>query len=113
MVLFFFFICAFTGNTESTVARDSHYKSVSEQHSYANALNDNLQFSTPKNIVRSVGNTDFNPVSDSYKVICSNRSIHQQFVVLLKTELPKRPGIPYRFYYRYCPDNSDDLPALS
>jgi hypothetical protein len=113
MVLFFIFICAFAGNTEQPAARDSHYKSVSEQQNYVIALNDAQQFSVPKYVIRNIENTDFKPVSDSYKILDNNRSLYQKILVLRKIELLIKPIIHSRFYYQYHSVDTDDLPVLS
>lgn len=113
LLLFFIFICAFAGNSEPPAARDSHYKSVSEQQNYAIALNDALQFSVPKYVIRNIENTDFKLVSDSYKILDNNRSLYQKILVLRKTEFLIKPIIHHRFFYQYYPVDTDDLPVLS
>ncbi len=113
MLLFFIFICAFACKTEPSAARDSRYKSVSEQQNYVIALNDAQQFSAPKYVLRIIENTDFNLVTDSYKITDTNKSLLQKIIVLRKTELLIKPIILTRFYYQYHAVDTDDLPALS
>lgn len=113
MVLFFIFICAFAGYSEPSAARDSHYKSVSEQRNYVIALNDAQQFSIPKYVIRNIENTDFKILSDSYKIIENNRSAHHWLLSLRKTELQVKPIIHHRFYYQFHSVDTDDLPVLS
>jgi hypothetical protein len=112
MVLFIFFICAFAGTIKPPAARDSHYKSVSEQKSYVIALNDAQQYSTPKNIIRRIENTDFKTYSDSYKIFENNRSAHHSLLSLQKAELLIKPVIHRLFYIQCHSIDTDDLPLL-
>lgn len=113
IVLFFIFICAFAGNIEPPAARDSHYKSVSEQKPYVIALNDAQQFSVPKYVLRNIENTDFKILSDSYKIIENNRSAHHRLVFHQKAELKIKPVVLHRLFYQYHSIDTDDLPVLS
>jgi hypothetical protein len=113
MVLFFFFMCAFAGNNQSSAARDSHYKSVSAQHSYTIALNDAQQVSTPKIVLLYLENTNFKLLSDCYKHIDNSRFVHHRIFALQKTELLIKPIILLRLYYQYHSIDTDDLPILS
>ena len=113
MVLFVIFICAFAGNIDSPSGRDSHYKSVSEQHAYTIALNDAQQVSWQKNVVRVLDNTDFRLLSDCPKIIDNNRSIHIRLLSLQKTELQIKPVLQQRLSYWYHSSDTSDLPDLS
>lgn len=113
IVLFFVFICAFAGNNEPPAARDSRYKSVSEQRLYVIALNDAQQFSVPEYGIRNVESPDFKIPGDSYKIRENNRSIHHRLVFYQKTELKIKPVVLYRLFYQYHSIDTDDLPVLS
>lgn len=113
IVLFFIFICAFAGNNEPPAARDSHFKSVSEQQSYVIALNDAQQFSVPEYVIRNIESTDFKILSDSYKIRENNRSVHHKLVFWQKTELKIKPVVLHRLFFLYHSIDTDDLPVLS
>jgi hypothetical protein len=113
IVLFFLFISAFAGNLNTSVGRDSQSISASELHSQVIALNDAQQISCQKIVIRYLENTDFKSVSDSYKIIDTNRSILHKILYLQKTELLIKPVIFHRSYYKYHIIDTDDLPVLS
>ena len=96
MALFFIFICAFAKNNDPPVTRYSHYKSVSENLVSVIALNDAQQYSTPKNIIRCIENTDLKLQSGFYKTIHDDKSIHHTLLFLQKSELLLKPVILLR-----------------
>lgn len=113
MVLFVIFICAFAENTNSGAGRDSHYKSASGQHAYTIALNDAQEVSSQKSVVRFLQNTNFRLLNDCYKIINNNKSIHNRFLLLQKTELLIKPVLQQLLSFWFYSSDTGDLPDLS
>jgi hypothetical protein len=113
LLLFFFMICAVSGNSDTAAGRTHHYISVSVLHSQISALNDAQQAPVQKNVIRVLEKTNFKVFSDCNRIVADNRLIHHNILFLQKTELLIKPVVLHRFYFLYHVHAADDLPVLS
>lgn len=115
IVLFFLFTGAFTEKSDASFGKTFQLNSISfsELLSQVTALNNAQQVPCQKTIVPFFEKADFNLLSDSYKIIAINRTIHQHILFLTKAEISIKPVLLQRFFYTYHAFESDDPPLLS
>jgi hypothetical protein len=113
IVLFFFFICALTDNSDRHTGRANHNISVSDLRSQVIALNDARQIPWQKIVIPVNEKTNFNLLSGCRKIVADNRSIHHRILLLQKALLKIKPILLHRFYFQYHSIDTDDLPVLS
>lgn len=113
IVLFFFFICAFSHNPDPPIGQANKIKLISELSSQLTALNDAQELPILKTAIHLIYKTNYNLFGDGCKIVAENRTIHHQILFLQKAELLIKTIVLQRFYCQYHSIDTDDLPALS
>jgi hypothetical protein len=113
LVLFFLFICAFSGISDKPINHDYPFKFASEVASNSAAVIEVQQFHFQNYLIPFFDKSNFKLFSDVDPIISENSSFHQRIVFLQKAGLLIKPFLIKRFYNQYHYSDADDLPDLS
>jgi hypothetical protein len=116
IILFFFIISAFSGNSYAQTAHTIRYEFVFElQTDYQHAtIADDVQLpSFQRSWVSMIDNLNIRLFNKDFKIFIDNNIINHRILCLQKIQLSHNPLLVYKFYNHQFPKDSDELPILS
>ncbi len=116
IVLFFFFISAFSDNSANQISNSRQYELCSVSHvDQIKAVNVNsIQLpSLQKSCLFLLRNTNFNLFNECHKIFADNCRIAQSIILLQKIQLSIKPIPICRFNFHLYSTDTDEPPILS